>query len=99
MPKKNTDDVVTGMLSTAIARTAPGRPRAQRPASPPPERPSADGDAPRTWRLRPNTAAQLREAWLEAKREDVLLTAQDFASALVDEALAHRRSRQSSVLA
>jgi hypothetical protein len=50
-------------------------------------------DAPRTLRLRPATAQALRAAWLEAKRDDVLLTAQDFASSLVDEGLA-RRHRQ-----
>jgi hypothetical protein len=49
--------------------------------------------APRTLRLRAETARALRDAWLEAKRDDVLLTAQDFASALVDEALT-RRLRQ-----
>jgi len=48
-------------------------------------------EAPRTLRLRPATAQQVRQAWLEAKRDDVLLTAQDFASDLVDEALARRR--------
>lgn len=47
--------------------------------------------APRTLRLRTNTAQRLREAWLEAKRDDVLLTAQDFASDLVDDALRRRR--------
>jgi hypothetical protein len=51
--------------------------------------------APRTLRLRAETARALRDAWLEAKRDDVLLTAQDFASALVDEALT-RRLRQRS---
>jgi hypothetical protein len=49
--------------------------------------------APRTLRLRTATAQRLRQAWLEAKRDDVLLTAQDFASDLVDEALARRRRR------
>jgi hypothetical protein len=48
-------------------------------------------EAPRTLRLLPATAQRLRQAWLEAKRDDVLLTAQDFASELVDEALARRR--------
>jgi hypothetical protein len=48
-------------------------------------------EAPRTLRLLPATAQRVREAWLEAKRDDVLLTAQDFASELVDEALARRR--------
>jgi len=47
-------------------------------------------DAPRTLRLLPATAQRLRQAWLEAKRDDVLLTAQDFASELVDEALVRR---------
>jgi hypothetical protein len=50
--------------------------------------------APRTLRLRPVTAHRLRQAWLEAKRDDVLLTAQDFASDLVDEALLARRRRR-----
>ncbi len=37
----------------------------------------------------------MREAWLVAKREDVLLTAQDFASDLIEEALGARtRSRR-----
>ena len=48
-------------------------------------------EAPRTLRLRPSTAQRVRQAWLEAKRDDVLLTAQDFASDLVDEALVRRR--------
>jgi hypothetical protein len=48
-------------------------------------------EAPRTLRLRPATAQRLRQEWLAAKRDDVLLTAQDFASDLVDEALARRR--------
>jgi hypothetical protein len=52
-------------------------------------------EAPRTLRLRPATAQRLRDAWLEAKRDDVLLTAQDFASELVDEAL-RRRARMST---
>jgi hypothetical protein len=53
--------------------------------------------APRTLRLRPDTASRLRAAWLEAKRDDVLLTAQDFASELVEDALVrHRRRRAAS---
>jgi len=60
---------------------------------PTPPRPIAapEPEAPRTLRLRPATAQRLRQAWLEAKRDDVLLTAQDFASELVDEALLRRR--------
>jgi hypothetical protein len=62
---------------------------------PTPARPTTatENRAPRTLRLRPATAQRLRQAWLEAKRDDVLLTAQDFASDLVDEALARRRRR------
>jgi hypothetical protein len=62
---------------------------------PTPQLPTAAAtQAPRTLRLRPATAQRVRQAWLEAKRDDVLLTAQDFASDLVDEALVrHRRSR------
>jgi hypothetical protein len=54
------------------------------------------GEAPRTLRLRRTTAQELREAWLEAKRDDVLLTAQDFASNLVDEALSRRRRQRAA---
>lgn len=62
---------------------------------PAPARPmtATASEAPRTLRLRPTTAARVRQAWLEAKRDDVLLTAQDFASDLVEEALARRRRR------
>lgn len=59
--------------------------------APPPSRVTSGADAPRTLRLRSATAQRLRQAWLEAKRDDVLLTAQDFASDLVDQALARRR--------
>ena len=56
-----------------------------------------EDSAPRTLRLRPDTAARLRAAWLEAKRDDVLLTAQDFASELVEDALVrHQRRRAAS---
>jgi hypothetical protein len=67
-------------------------------ASPQPRHDDADtpGTAPRTLRLRAETAARLRAAWLEAKRDDVLLTAQDFASTLVDEALARHRRRRAA---
>lgn len=65
--------------------------------TPPATSSSLGGDAPRTLRLRPDTAARLRAAWLEAKRDDVLLTAQDFASDLVDEALVRQRRRTASV--
>lgn len=56
-------------------------------------RPATGAEAPRTLRLRTGTAQRLRQAWLEAKRDDVLLTAQDFASDLVDDALARRPRR------
>jgi hypothetical protein len=60
-----------------------------------PEPPSAqEPGAPRTLRLRPEAATRLRAAWLEAKRDDVLLTAQDYASDLVVEALVSRRRRR-----
>src|ERR1700754_626876 len=48
--------------------------------------PATAPEAPRTLRLRSATAQRLREAWLEAKRDEVLLTAQDFASDLVEDA-------------
>lgn len=49
-------------------------------------------EVPRTLRLRASTAAAVRDAWLEAKRADVLLSHQDFASDLLDAALARRHS-------
>lgn len=55
---------------------------------------NVDPLAPRTLRLRPTTAGELRAAWLQAKRDDVLLTAKDFASDLLEEALRTRRRRQ-----
>ena len=64
------------------------------PTSGKPARVQLDDAAPRTLRLRPATAAGLRAAWLEAKRDDVLLTAQDFASDLVEDALARHRRRR-----
>ncbi|WP_232002172.1 MULTISPECIES: hypothetical protein [unclassified Mycobacterium] len=68
-------------------------PRVSVSALPTPGRSGAavSGEAPRTLRLRPGTAQRLRQAWLEAKRDDVLLTAQDFASDLVEQALGRRR--------
>jgi hypothetical protein len=60
---------------------------------PPPQPVPSSEEAPRTLRLRPDTAARLRAAWLEAKRDDVLLTAQDFASRLVEDALIRRERR------
>ncbi|TDL03245.1 hypothetical protein [Mycobacterium paragordonae] len=82
-------------------RPAPAPRAAAAEVVPPPEPvgppPSADAEtpgAPRTLRLRPETASRLRAAWLDAKRDDVLLTAQDFASNLVEEALVSRQRRR-----
>lgn len=65
-----------------------------------PPAPAADtkAAAPRTMRLRADTAAQLRAAWLEAKRngDDVLLSAQDFASDLIEDALRRQRRRRTA---
>ena len=76
----------------AAAEHEPEAPKQQRQfgaAGKAPTQPSV----PRTLRLRPATANELRDAWLEAKREDVLLTAQDFASDLLEEMLKLRRRR------
>ncbi len=74
-------------LPSAVAEPAPALPGAsaarRRVAAPPPA-------VPRTLRLRASTAAALRDAWLDAKRDDVLLSHQDFASDLLDAALRHR---------
>jgi hypothetical protein len=92
--------------TTAAVEQAPARgtvtvtevPPAPVTTLPTPVRPTTAtaAEAPRTLRLRPVTAQRLRQAWLEAKRDDVLLTAQDFASDLVDEALVRRRRRPSA---
>lgn len=66
------------------------------PAVPPPMSKNAADEAPRTLRLRADTAQRLRTAWLEAKRDDVLLTAQDFASSLVEDGLNRRRRQRAS---
>jgi hypothetical protein len=74
----------------------PEPPRALHPPAAPAPSPTARvlPPAPRTLRLRASTADSLRAAWFEAKRDDVLLTAQDFASDLVEEALATRARRR-----
>ena len=83
--------------------TAAPAPVVQPPAAsvrtlPPPARPApAIHKAPRTLRLREDTASRLRAAWLEAKRDDVLLTAQDFASNLVEDALRRQRRAAASM--
>ena len=77
----------------AVEPVADVRPTASVRQLPPAPTKNKGEEAPRTLRLQPGTASDLRAAWLEAKRDDVLLTAQDFASALVDEALAARRRR------
>lgn len=54
--------------------------------------------APLTVRLTPEAAQILREAWLDAKRDDVLLSATDFASALVLSSLKSRKRAASRAL-
>lgn len=69
---------------SATVTTLPPTPPAPTPHGPP---------APRTIRLRADSARELRAAWLVAKRDDVLLQSQDFASTLIEEALAARRRK------
>lgn len=54
--------------------------------------------APLTVRLTPEAAQALREAWLDAKRDDVLLSATDFASALVLASLKSRKRAASRAI-
>ena len=79
-----------GLTDLLVGAEERGRPVTQ---LPPVRTEGAEQAAPRTLRLRADTASRLRQAWLEAKRDDVLLTAQDFASNLVEDALARRRRR------
>ena len=82
-----------GVAEAAVAPEPPAASVSTLPSSAK-RRGAADDAAPRTLRLRPDTAARLRAAWLEAKRDDVLLTAQDFASDLVEDALVRHRRRR-----
>ena len=82
---------VTSPVPANLEIEAPTRQRSSSPTSA--DVPASGPSAPRTLRLRPATAQDLRDAWLEAKRDDVLLTAQDFASDLVEEMLKVRRRR------
>lgn len=76
-----------------VADTRPSATVSTLPPTPPQVQAREDLPAPRTIRLRADTARELRAAWLVAKRDDVLLQSQDFASTLVEEALASRRRR------
>jgi hypothetical protein len=86
-PARETIAVPTVTVTESVpasVRTLPSSPRAEAATA------VASEAAPRTLRLRSTAAQRLRDAWLEAKRDDVLLTAQDFASDLVEEALSRR---------
>ena len=76
--------------ATAAAKTATTarRARKQLPKSSP--APDPEENAPRTLRLSQPMANSLRNAWLAAKREDVLLTYQDFADQVVRAGLRRR---------
>lgn len=82
-----------GPSPTAAVRPSSSTPptRTSRRRSAVAERETTARDVPRTLRLRVSTAAALRDAWLEAKRDEVLLSHQDFASNLIDDALGRRR--------
>ena len=95
----NTPEPVTAVPELAIAEPLTGTEHAASISTLPPAAAPAkaqEDPAPRTIRLRAETARQLRAAWLEAKRDDVLLQSQDFASTLVEEAL-NRRHRSRAV--
>lgn len=88
------EDRPQSMPAAQIAAPTPPAPTIVAPPAEEPSAPAAQAPAtPRTLRLRTDTAAALRAAWLEAKRDDVLLTYQDFASTLLDDAIASRRRR------
>ena len=81
------DAAADAELEPAVSAAGASRRRTAAPVPPP-----AAATVPRTLRLRASTAAALRDAWLEAKRDDVLLSHQDFASDLLDAALRRRSS-------
>jgi|SRR3981189_2814614 hypothetical protein len=96
-PEVASPPAVTAPEPAAATLEPAGSASVSRLPSAPPQQIRAEDAAPRTLRLRPDTASRLRAAWLEAKRDDVLLTAQDFASELVEDALVrHRRRRAAS---
>lgn len=80
------DAAATEELAPVVSAASASRRRSTAAPTPTPVAPTA----PRTLRLRASTAAALRDAWLAAKRDDVLLSHQDFASDLLDAALHHR---------
>lgn len=80
------DAAAADELEAAVSAADTSRRRSTAAPTPTPVAPTA----PRTLRLRASTAAALRDAWLAAKRDDVLLSHQDFASDLLDAALRHR---------
>jgi len=100
IPEQATSTPREPVSAAPIAPQSPAisDPQSVRPVSELPRtRPATKVDeAPRTLRLRTATAIDLRAAWVEAKRDDVFLTAQDFASNLIEEALANRRRGQRS---
>lgn len=81
-------EAAAGKTESAVSTSA-SRPSASRRRAAPPPEPDVP-PVPRTLRLRASTAAALRDAWLDAKRDDVLLSHQDFASDLLDTALRRR---------
>ncbi|MGD9697297.1 MAG: hypothetical protein AB7V42_16745 [Thermoleophilia bacterium] len=81
-------EAAAGKPEPAVSTSAT-RPAAPRRRTAPPPEPNVPA-VPRTLRLRASTAAALRDAWLDAKRNDVLLSHQDFASDLLDAALRQR---------
>ncbi len=88
------DDSAT--VAAPAAPASAGRPAGESPrrgAPPTPQLPVTPA-VPRTLRLRASTAAALRDAWLDAKRDDVLLSHQDFASDLLDAALRQRTAHR-----
>lgn len=92
-PAPPVDEAPQPPVAAEPAPQAPATVSALTPAS----RSAAVEKAPRTLRLQSHTASALRDAWLTAKRDDVLLTFQDFASALIDEALIDRRLQHTAV--
>lgn len=81
-----------GPTSRKAAPPAARRRRASTPTGSSTGPAEVGSEVPRTLRLRASTAAALRDAWLAAKREDVLLSHQDFASDLLDAALTRSRT-------
>lgn len=89
---EQTPETAAASVAPAIPAARPAAQRRSRKLADPASSPAAESKAPPTLRLAQPTAEALRAAWLQDKRDRVLLTYQDFASEVITAGL--RQARQ-----